>query len=87
MENKLTKIPSDFIEPYLKRFLSIQIESVGFGLTSPEEARNYLSGVGYFVSCFCGVHASIATQNEYGKFCRLTDDKMIEICKNTVGSK
>lgn len=85
--NDLTKIPSEFIEPYLLRFLSLQIESVGFGLMSPDEARRLLSGVEYFATCFCGVHASLAISNEYGKFCRLTDEQMIEICKKVIKSK
>lgn len=79
--DKLAKIPSEFIEPYLIRFLSIQIESVAFGLISPDEARKNLAGVEYFVTCFCGVHANIATGYKYGRFCRLTDEHMIEICK------
>lgn len=82
--DKLAEIPSEFIEQYLIRFLSIQIESVAFGLTSPNEARKNLAGVEYFVDCFCGVHARIATGNEYGRFCRLSDEQMIEICKDAL---
>ena len=77
----LPEIPSEFIEPYLKRFLMIQIESVGSGFDSPEKARQTLKGVDYFISCFGGLHSRIATSNEYDRFIKLSDEEMISICK------
>lgn len=79
----LPKIPSEFIEPYLKEFLIFQIESVATGLIPPSKAREYLSGVDYFAGAFCGTHARFATSNQYTKFCNLSDVKMIEICQET----
>lgn len=83
-KDKLGEIPSEFIEPYLQSFLVMQIEAVGCGLTQPEEARNYLRGVQYFISSFAGIHARYAVSNEYDRFINLDDDKMIEICKQTI---
>ncbi len=80
----LPEINSEFIEPYLKAFLMCQIEAVACGLTTPEEARKYLSGVDYFVGNYCAIHARFATSNMYGKFKDLSDEKMIEICKKTI---
>lgn len=77
----LPKINSEFIEPYLKRFLIQIIESVAIGLTTPEEARNDPRGVNYFIGSFGSLHANIATNNEYNRFISLSDEQMIEICK------
>lgn len=78
---KLPEIPSELIEPYLKNFLSLQIEGIGCGLTKPQDARNDLKGVQYFVSAYCGIHARFATSNEYDRFCNLSDEDMVAICK------
>lgn len=59
------------------------IEGVAMGLYTPDEARSSLKGVEHFISSFGGIHSRYATSNMYGNFCRLTDEKMIEICKNT----
>jgi hypothetical protein len=84
MSKDLPKIPSEYIEPYLQRFLTIQIEGVGIGMTKPEDARNNLKGVKFFVSCFGGIHASLATQNVYWDFINMSDEQMIKICKEVV---
>ena len=76
----LPEISSDFIEPYFQRFLSMQIESVGAGLITPKEAKEYLKGVEYF-ACFTGIHCRIATANMYGKFISLPDHELLEMCK------
>ena len=76
----LPEIPSEFIEPYLKRFLMIQTEGVAMGRT-PEQARAALNGVEYFISCFGGIHSRLATMNEYYRFSKLPDEEMISICK------
>ncbi len=83
---RLTEIPSEYLEPYLKDFLSVQIEGVGCGLTTCEDARSYLRGVEYFVSVYCGIHAHIATSNVYDKFIHLSNDEMIKICREVVNS-
>lgn len=85
--DKPIEIPSELIEPYLKHFLMLQVESVAFGLITPEETKTYLKGVEYFVTCYCGVHARFATSNMYGKFLRMKDEDLIEICKNTFKAK
>ena len=82
--SELPKIPSEYIEPYLQKFLVFQIESVGTGLITPAQAREYLKGVDYFAGAFCGLHASLATSNEYKKFMNMSDEKMIEICQETI---
>lgn len=80
----LPKIPSEFIEPYLLRFLVLQIESVGAGIMTPQEARDYLKGVEYFSDAFCDLHARYATSNRYGQFIKMSDEEMISICKKTI---
>lgn len=79
--SQMDEIPSEFIEPYLLTFLKSKFESVGLGYETPTEARVELKVIERFVSIFCGTHARIAVSNEYDKFCRLSDDEMIEICK------
>lgn len=85
--NNLPKIPSEYIEPYLKAFLMCQIEGVALGLHTPEEVRNNLNGVEYFVSNYGGLHSTFATSNMYGNLIKLSDEKMIEICKATYKTK
>jgi hypothetical protein len=77
------KIPSELIIGHLKRFLMIQVEALAMGLHTTAQVRSYLKGVEYFVGCSCGIHANLATSNEYHRFCSLSDDKMIEISKET----
>ena len=74
-------IPSEFIEAYIKRFFMVQLEALAYGLHQPEEVRNYLRGVSYFVDCSCGIHARFATDNVFGKLINLTDDQMIGIAR------
>lgn len=80
-ENQL--IPSEYIEGYVKRFFMIQLEGLAYGIHKPEEVRNYLKGVEYFISCSASVHVQIATSNVFSGFLRLSDNKMIEIAKKT----
>jgi hypothetical protein len=77
----LPDIPSEFIEPYLKRFLMMQIESIAAGLETPTQVRKSLKEIEYFASSFCGIHAKFAVTNEYNKFCKLSDREMKSICK------
>lgn len=78
---EMDEIPSEFIEPYLVTYISMVIEGVGLGFTKPEEARANLKGVMRFISIFGGLHSRIAVSNKYMDFCDLSDEKMIEICK------
>lgn len=77
---KLAEIPSEFIEPYLQRFLSIQIESCACGV-SPEDIRSNLKGVQFFISCFGAIHSRYAVNNEYDRMIRLSNEDMTAICK------
>jgi hypothetical protein len=79
--SELEEIPSEFIEPYIVTYISMVIESVGFGFDTPAEARERLKGVERFVSIFAGIHARIATQNQVYDFCKMSDEEMIKICK------
>lgn len=78
---EMEEIPSEFIEPYLVTYLSMVIESVGFGFETPAEVREDLKGVERFISLFGGLHARLAIGNKYGDFCRMSDEEMIKICK------
>lgn len=76
----LPEIPSEFIEPYLVRFMTMEIEGVALGFTKPEQVRQNLKAIERFVHRFCGIHAQYATMNEFHKLSKLSDEKMIEIC-------
>lgn len=77
----LPPIPSEYIEPYAQRFLMMQLESVYAGILTPKEAKEYIKGAEYFISCFGDLHAQIAVSNEYHKFMILPDKEMIDISK------
>lgn len=80
--DNLPEIPSEFIEPYALRFMMMQLESLAHGLITPKEVREYLKGAEYFITSFSGVHARIATSNEYYKLMNTEDNAMLEIAKN-----
>lgn len=75
------EIPSEIIEPHLRYFLMLQLESLAYGLCTPDEVRKNLDAVDYFVSCSSGLHARCATSNEYTKLKMLDDKDMIEVAK------
>ena len=81
--SQMEQIPSDFIEPYLVKFHLAVIESVAEGWRTPAEARGEINGVMRFINLFGGLHARMATSNVYSKFCELSDEDMIKICKET----
>jgi hypothetical protein len=85
--SEMDEIPSEYIEPYLRTFLMMEIESVGFGFSTPAEARAELKAVEQFFMIFAGLHARYAVMNEYGKFSRMTDEEIIEICKKVCDVK
>jgi len=78
----LPEISSEFIEPYAQRFLMMQLESIYFGLITPEQAKASIKEVEYFISCFSGIHARLATSNIYYGFRSMSDEKIIEISKS-----
>ena len=80
---ELNEIPSEFIEPYIVTYFSMVIESVAFGFDTPEQARLRMKEIDRFVYIFCGIHARLATSNQVHDFCRMTDEQMIKICKET----
>ena len=86
-KNELPTIPSEYIEPYLKRFLTLQMESVYLGFITAEEAKVSLKNIETFVNRFCGVHSVIATGNIYGAFTRLSDDDLNALCKKVLDSE
>lgn len=79
--SELDEIPSEYIEPYLITYFSMVIESVGYGFDTPQQARDRLKGIERFISIFGGLHARIATQNKVFEFCNMSDEEIINICK------
>lgn len=80
---ELPDIPSEFIEPYLARFMSYEIEAVANGYRKPEEARNNLRAMDLFASRFCGLHSKYAASNTFHKLINLSDEDMVSICRET----
>ncbi len=80
----LDEIRSEYIEPYLIKYLTHKIENVGREIDTPAEAKADIQGVKSFVDKFCGIHARMVTDRRYLQFIILDDDKLIEICKNAV---
>lgn len=81
--SELNEIPSEYLEPYLVKFMSYIIESVGCGWKKPAEARAQLKGIESFVSLFGGIHSRMAMMNQYFNFVNLKDEDMIKICKES----
>lgn len=93
----LPEIPSDFIEPYLVKFMGNIIEFASNACTEEEkqkrngsgwtiaEIKNWVKGVEMFVSWTCGIHARYAMQNEfYLRWNTLPDDEIKSICKQVM---
>lgn len=78
----LPTIPSEFIEPYAQRYMMMQLESIAYGFITPETAKNNLKVVDSFIGAFSGLHAQIATTNEYYRLIHLEDNELVEIAKN-----
>jgi hypothetical protein len=79
----MQKIPSEFIEPYLTKFLMSKLESLHYGLITVERFKSDLMGVDSFIGMFGGIHSSITTSNLYYGLCRNSDDRIIEIANET----
>ena len=94
-ENKLPEIPSEFIEPYLAKFMGSMVEFVAGARTAEqkeknkvgwtvEEVKQWVKGVELFTSMYCGIHAQYAMMNAQRDFERVPNDKLLEICKQVV---
>jgi hypothetical protein len=70
------KIPSDFIEPYVQRFLMMCLEELAYFTTPVSEVKARLDGVRRFVSFTSGVHASIACDNAIRQFTDTPDEEL-----------
>lgn len=93
----LPEIPSEFIEPYLQKFMGTIIDFAASACTEEElkkrngvgwtiaEVKQWVKGVELFVSTTCGVHARLAMQNEfYQRWKNIPDDKIKEICRKII---
>ena len=95
-ENKLPEIPSEFIEPYLAKFMGSMVEFVAGARTEEQqkeldfgwtvaEIKQWVKGVEVFVSMTCGLHAKTFMSNAYYNMWKnIPDDKLLEICKQVV---
>lgn len=75
------EIPSELIEPHLRYFMMVQLESLACNMVTPAEVRSMLDAVSYFVSCSSGIHARLSTSNEYDRLKNLSDEEMVNIAK------
>lgn len=81
-EKDLPKIDSEFIEPYLKRWLMMELESLHYGFITPEEVKESLKWMDRFASRFCGIHAVYAAMNECNKINRLSNEQLTSIANS-----
>ena len=92
-KNKLPEIPSEFIEPYLQKFMGNIVEFASSACTEEEkkkrngagwtiaEIKQWVKGVEMFVSWTCGIHARLAMSNEfYNRWKNMPDDEIKAIC-------
>lgn len=79
--SELNEIPSEFLEPYLSKFMNYIIESVGCGWKTPSDAKKELAGLDHFVNLFGGLHSRIAMSNEYYRIKDMPDDTFLSTCK------
>jgi hypothetical protein len=95
---KLPEIPSEYIEPYLVKFMGSMIEFVSSACITQEELDTERKGVGWtvaeikgwvkgvevFVSQTCGIHARYAAMNKMLEFCDVPDVELKELCQKIV---
>ena len=81
----LADIPSEYIEPYVVKFISSHLESIALGCMSPKQMKADLRGVEHFISMFGGIHSRLATSNNYYDMLRLNDDDLLDICRESYG--
>jgi len=92
---KLPEIPSEYIEPYLAKFMGSMVEFIasarpqeeidkhGIGWTVAE-VKHWMKGVEVFVSNSCGLHARLAMNNEIQKMITMDDNELYETCRKVV---
>jgi hypothetical protein len=97
-DSDLNEIPSEFIEPYLAKFMGSMVEFVSSACLTQEELdterkgigwtvadiKKWVKGVEVFVSETCGIHARMAMMNEMSRFCDMSDQDLYETCKKVV---
>lgn len=95
---ELPEIPSEFIEPYLQKFMGSMVgfianaylteaekQEVGRGCGwTVAEIKTWINGVDVFINQSCGLHAQLAMSNQAKDICRIPDDKLREICKEVM---
>lgn len=89
----LNVIPSEFIEPYLAKFMGNMVSFLSSAYLTEEdkphpethwtvdEVKGWIKGVEVFVSQTCGVHARYAMMNEMDKMVRMDNKKLKEMCR------
>jgi len=90
----LPEIPSEFIEPYLVKFMGNMIQYVACARTEEEKAKGYgwtvaevkqwLKGVEVFVSEFCGIHSRYAIMHEVQRWQEMSDEQLKELCDKVI---
>jgi hypothetical protein len=92
--SKANLIPSEYIEPYLAKFLGSMVDFLACAYLTEKDKQNTGKGIGWtvaevklwikgvevFVSQSCGIHAQIAMNNELQKFLRMSDEELKEMC-------
>lgn len=94
---KLPEIPSEYIEPYLVKFMGSMIEFMANACITEEELaerkgvgwtvaeiKGWVKGVEMFVSQTCGIHARYAAMNKMLEFVDVPDAELKEMCRNIV---
>lgn len=93
MESKLPEIPSEYIEPYLAKFMGNVIEMAAFAYTEEElkkkggvghtipQLKEWVKGVEFFVSSCCGIHSRYAMMNELDRLRKIPDDEFKKIAR------
>lgn len=94
-DSHLEEIPSEFIEPYLAKFMGSMVSFLSSAYLTEEDrkvnnAANYhwtvddvkkwVKGVELFVSITCGIHARYAMMNEMHKMVEMDNKKLKELC-------
>jgi hypothetical protein len=95
--SKLPEIPSEYIEPYLAKFMGSMVEFAASAVLTQEEkaerggigwtiaeVKSWVKGLELFVNHYCGIHARYAMMNEMYKFVETPDEEMQRICKKII---
>jgi hypothetical protein len=85
-DNRPSEIPSEYIEPYLKNFMMVQLEYFNYCNQSHEETLANLKGVERFISHYGGLHSRMAVSNIYYTVYNQTEEKLREFCIEIFGS-